>query len=293
MLRYLLMLTVCALYVHQLEARGLVAKLCSLALGSRAQTQTTAAPAEPYKPVVHDYVSARTGSFVKQVFTQIVPAAEARRYPTPAPFPVFDITSVERGETSLLSLGEGNSDFLHQFILERQKAGLPTDDLKSVDFAYINPVAQTSFMWGDGLDAPTLQRLADYPANYVGQSYQQMNLRNPDGSRKRFKEIVSMSSLNFVLGRYETEFPDPKKREKEIEALMRNILDHLENGGNLRIANGGMGSGVEPNGGSGPTILKVLKRLKNEAIIKNFIVSGDTTTNDRHNSLSYIFIHKK
>jgi hypothetical protein len=147
--------------------------------------------------------------------------------------PRFDPDSIAQGEVSFLALGEGYSNLFSTLFDRRKAAGLSTDDMHSNDYAY-SPEHEVFYQ---RLNPDTKKRVRENPSNYSAYDFENMNLRNPDGSRKQFSEVVSMSSLNYVLSRMETSFTDSSVSRQHIERILLNLLEHVSSGGVLRIAN--------------------------------------------------------
>lgn len=141
-----------------------------------------------------------------------------------------------KNERSVLSLGEGNSDFLLSAIEARKNKGLRTDNMVAVDYAYpkhnletgrISDLRRASFKVDDGhYVQETTKLVEEYPKNYLHGRFDSLDLKDNEGRRRQFETVYSSYSLNFVLRQLTL--------EQQVDILER-ILDHVTPGGTLII----------------------------------------------------------
>ncbi|MGE3975612.1 MAG: hypothetical protein AB7F59_13885 [Bdellovibrionales bacterium] len=140
--------------------------------------------------------------------------------------PEFHLKDVLEGRKSLLSLGEGMSDFIREILFHSevlQKKEVTPEfavDAVAVDISYLQPESQSYFI---GKLPNRMQ------SRYVGQAFQELDLKTADGKRAQFDEVFSSWSLIFVL-----EKMMEVDREAALQIMIR-IFDHIKSGGVLRV----------------------------------------------------------
>lgn len=126
------------------------------------------------------------------------------------PLPKFSLRRALAGESKILSLGEGDSDFIKTLIDHRRDQGLSINEI-------------TTF---HAVDLQFQHISAFYRFAFHEQAFQHLDIRNQKGERIQFDEIISSWSLSFVLNE-----SDPIERAH----LLDKIMDHLAPGGVVRI----------------------------------------------------------
>lgn len=152
------------------------------------------------EPTVWDPVTARQSDFY---LTELSGINEAIRN-SGLSVPQYNVNA----ETSLVSLGEGNSNYI-QSLLEAH----PEGDYHAVDI-----------LQGISIDDNFQINLLRYPNNYHRSSFQRMNLQREDGTKRSFDFALSSFSLRYVIEEAE---------ETEAAHVLQNILSHIKVGGVL------------------------------------------------------------
>src|SRR5262249_36966296 len=128
------------------------------------------------------------------------------------------VNSILDGKESILSLGESRSDAMGKLIDSRfasHKGIAAVDNIDSVDILF------------DPAKKPNTPSYAKkYPKNYHGQYFQELNLRNPDGTRKMYDEIFSSWAFDFIA---------QKAPEQEVRTSLLRVLSHLKKDGSFKV----------------------------------------------------------
>jgi hypothetical protein len=188
---------------------------------------------------------------------------ELKRFPTTGVYgdiPGFNVESILTGKDWVLSIGEGDGegdgDFISTLIRAMEKSGVSPRNVHAADYAYgpWDPSGASSMFH-------VKPYLTQYPENYHAALVQNLDLRNPDGSRMRFHEIVSSSSLNYVFKRSSREV---------IKSTLEGILDHLQPGGVLRFFSDTYLTPQEIH-----VLREIFEELRNEGKITNHNIRAD------------------
>lgn len=139
------------------------------------------------------------------------------------PIPAFDLTTIINGQKSVLSLGEGQSNFILELLKQNEPkvqneaiVARPT----AVDIDYVRKTSKA------------LARVPlKFRPQYVGQYFQKLDIRTADGKRVQFDEMVSAWSLTFLVEHMVGKLNDLDGAVQ----MMKTILDHIKPGGVLRI----------------------------------------------------------
>lgn len=145
----------------------------------------------------------------------------------------FHLDRISSGEQSLLSLGEGGSDFIYRNLLLRSRRKLPTDDLHAVDLLFSDPIAVNEAEHLALNVFPILMRMARFPANYHGALLQDLDLRKSQGEQREFDEIISSHSFTYILAG-QVHIRDIRYARIHDLKLFKNIIRHLKRGGVFR-----------------------------------------------------------
>jgi hypothetical protein len=139
--------------------------------------------------------------------------------------PSFDTSSIIKGEKSLLSLGEGESQFVLTLLRARRRwshqTQLPT--IMAVDAAYI-PGIKNKIDISTEIN-PMKFFGTEFGGNYKGFLYQNLDIRDANGNTVHFDYIISRNSLSFVLS--------GTPRLQEAKEILDKVVDHLNPGGLL------------------------------------------------------------
>lgn len=158
------------------------------------------------------------------------------------------LNAVVRGQRSLLVLGEGVSTF-GLVILDRT-------------LRHSGPDALSNIRMVDAIYRDATVFAADWPykANYVGQIFQELDLRTGSGRRKFFDYVVSPWSLSFVLAH---------QAPSEQRGMLERIIGHVKPGGVIAIWP------VGPlKGEAGRTVALALDRMAEERHIAGHELAG-------------------
>ncbi len=163
------------------------------------------------------------------------------------PIPTFSERRQEilKGRKSIVSLGEGNSDFIKELIDKATKPEL----IHAVDIIYEDIDAIPGGK--DGMDPALRKFIKEHPTNYHGQPIQEFSITHQDGRPLMFDEMVSSYSLGFLILR---QGPD---------ILPALIANHLNQGGTLRIVGGF-------DADSWDRLKPFLMRWRSEGLISNY-----------------------
>lgn len=167
---------------------------------------------------------------------------------------LFDsnIISITKGEKSLLSLGEGKSNFIKMLIEQAQfKRQIDTiDNIQAVDIIFDQPANHFS------RNNPTFKFIMENRANYHGSTFQKLSQLSHIGGVDKFDEIISSWSLNFVL-------------DEQPETIIPIIENFLKKGGYLRIFP------IDSETVYKNKLLPILNSLLDKEIISNFTKMTD------------------
>lgn len=160
-------------------------------------------------------------------------------------FPPFKVEDFITGDRSILSMGEGGSNFI-KILLKKaaRKRGRYSyiSNIHAVDVAYQNP---TKFIPSSSV----VKFIKEHPHNYHAASFENLDLRWGDGKLVQFDEIISSFSL------YLTVYNNPRL----IEML---ILLHLKPMGVMRLY---------PFGNSNYAVIKpTLEKMYKNNLISNY-----------------------
>jgi hypothetical protein len=137
----------------------------------------------------------------------------------------YSTEAIKNGDRSLLSLGEGESDFLAKTIRYRHNKGLSYQNLHAVDAAYFTHIAEIDPDFAAkhpyGFRAAELR---NYPNHYHGQRFDELNLKDSSGRPMLFKEIISGNSLSYVLKASQAGMKEKIIRKIALHAAKRAIL---------------------------------------------------------------------
>lgn len=144
--------------------------------------------------------------------------------------PPFDHEAILRGTRSVVSLGEGGSDFIETILGYRRRSGLPAGGVHAVDIAYSDPALLAHFTRhhpeAEEIRENVQRRLQAFPDRYHGQSFESLDIRDERGRRVRFDELVSSHALLYVLWKSEPAVQD---------AILQRMAEHAKPGARLRM----------------------------------------------------------
>lgn len=198
-------------------------------------------PASSVLPFVHNFVTHRS---YREYKLELAWSNQLRgNY---GPFPRYAEKNIIDGKKSLLSLGEGDGQYIATLLKRRKKimAGKPRKigNIHALDAAY-HP-DERIYIAGDVTPFPgqpenprtqpqqsftnpitfNKANIEKFPSNYHGALFQEMNLVSKGAGRLLFDEIISGWSLSVVLGHGE-----------KPESLLNRVLEHLKPHGVLRL----------------------------------------------------------
>jgi hypothetical protein len=149
----------------------------------------------------------------------------------------INLNSINRGRKSILSLGEGGSNFISEIRKKRREASVDENKAHAVDY---HPLRQEDF--------------------YHQSLFQELNLVDSKGLRAQFDEIVSANALNFAVSY-------ANSLDSGTLAVLK-MLDHLKPDGFYR--------GLGELGADDTFVWKgILETLKEKKIIKDFVFIED------------------
>ncbi len=138
----------------------------------------------------------------------------------------YEKESILSGHRSVLSLGEGESDYIGTILLERSRRDLPLQDVHAVDLAYGgHPEKIDRYFLKRRPQGFKSAKLKEFPGNYHGQRFEDLDIRGADGLTRKFDEIISSHSLSYVLAK---SAPPIQRR------ILEKIALHAQKGGVLR-----------------------------------------------------------
>lgn len=183
--------------------------------------------------------------------------------------PAYDEQKIIRGQKWLLSLGEGGSNYVAT-LLSMQQDLFPlvwkTDNIHAVDIAYKD---LWTFLENDPEQGEKFDLISDYligfHGHYHGALFQTMDLRQPNGDKMKFDEIIAVFSLGFMIS------SQAPMREESL-LVLRNVLGHLKSGGVLRIVGGHLkeSDGEIKVEGSYHRYGPLFEQLAEEGLIKDY-----------------------
>lgn len=217
------------------------------------------------RPFIHARVTDRSHAGIFGGYDDMLQSSNLVRGKNGA-FPSFDREAVIRGERSVLSQGEGESDFIERLLLESEarerkkrfgRRRRTFENICAVDAAY-GVSEQVYEAQGAPLPVrdpivrlrPAMKR---FPGNFRAATFQEMELRAEDGSLLQFDDVVSSWSFLFVLA----------KSPGDAERMLRRVLLHLKPGGTFRAWP------AEETPGAAAILAPILEKLEREGLIRN------------------------
>jgi hypothetical protein len=200
-------------------------------------------------PTIWMFVTDRAADQVLRSFDQEIEFQSGRKF-NPKKFLRSCMSqSVKSEETSILSLGEGESDFIWSILEQRRdhmiSSGLyigppesfpyfMSSHIRAVDIAYPENDAFTGAITDDRVPGAhstaglmhysSSPRIAEfirrYPGSYDSQLFQNLNLRDPFDQRETFDLIISSFALDHVI--------EGILEEAELAQMMDAILMHMK-----------------------------------------------------------------
>jgi len=166
-------------------------------------------------------------------------------------FPIYDENAIVQGKRTVMSLGEGDANYISTLIDRKVVAGGSSEGLHAVDLQYLEPkssVLKNNYAMVTGR----------YRSQYHGGFYQNMDIRQKDGGRLQVDEMVSTYSLTFVL---------QQAGKAEQRTILLNLLAHLKPGGVIRST--GM-QRLRGEGTGAAAVNETFVELYNEGLISNY-----------------------
>lgn len=154
--------------------------------------------------------------------------------------PKFNSAAILKGKKTLLSLGEGASNFIYSILNFQFKNRLPLQAY-AADMVYKDLQA----FYDDAVifeikDFRKIQRFQKkFPNHYIGAYFQDMQIRDKNGEPLLFNEIVSSNSVVYLLARFNKiqtptaqEIAQARVNDKQ---LLTAIVQNLKPGGVFRL----------------------------------------------------------
>ncbi len=186
-----------------------------------------------------------------------------------------DPLKIREGESSILSLGEGLSNYVLQ-LAEFQREAHPEKwasthpldrNILAVDVIYqqLSPV-----VLNESEQRLVAERLTRHSDLFIGQSFAALDLKNAKGEARKFKVVFSSHSLSYlgIIAKVRNKKTVQEAAQK-VEPLILRALTAVESGGFLIVYPASLHL-LEYEG----FFFKMLQKLKDQKLIADFVVSA-------------------